>query len=146
MLQIDLQERDQRAAALSRPLRRPRRLHPHPRVHDCGVFQRRPFKCGSAQHHHTAFTSSTREASMGKPNVVLFSVAALAGFAATNASATPTAPPVAPMSGVEQVRLICNEWGRVLAAAGLLSPLRVLNFSSPFMRLMKGLLLDNSAR
>ena len=26
------QERDQRAAALSRPLRRPRRLHPHPRV------------------------------------------------------------------------------------------------------------------
>ena len=36
------------AAALSRPLRRSRRLHPHPRVHDCGVFQRRPFKCGSA--------------------------------------------------------------------------------------------------
>jgi hypothetical protein len=46
---------------------------------------------------------------MGKPIVVLFSVAALAGFAATNAGAT---PPVAPMSGVEQVRLICNEWGR----------------------------------
>jgi len=49
---------------------------------------------------------------MGKPIVVLFSVAALAGFAATNASATPIAPPVAPMSGVEQVRLTCNEWGR----------------------------------
>src|SRR5258708_24435347 len=49
---------------------------------------------------------------MGKPIVVLFSAAALAGFAATNASATPIAPPVAPMSGVEQVRLICNEWGR----------------------------------
>ncbi len=49
---------------------------------------------------------------MGKPIVVLCSVAALAGFAATNASATPIAPPVAPMSGVEQVRLICNEWGR----------------------------------
>src|SRR5258707_11829452 len=49
---------------------------------------------------------------MGKPIVVLCSVAAFAGFAATNASATPIAPPVAPMSGVEQVRLICNEWGR----------------------------------
>src|SRR5258707_13093210 len=75
-------------------------------------FSATPIQVRFSLTHHTAFTSSTREASMGKPIVVLFSVAALAGFAATNASATPIAPPVAPMSGVEQVRLICNEWGR----------------------------------
>ena len=47
---------------------------------------------------------------MGKPILaVLFSVA---GFAATSATAMPIAPPVAPTPNVEQVRLVCNEWGR----------------------------------
>lgn len=43
---------------------------------------------------------------------VLLSVATLAGFAVTSASAMPIAPPAAPMTGLEQVRLVCNEWGR----------------------------------
>src|SRR5258708_34336939 len=49
---------------------------------------------------------------LGKLIVVLFSAGTLAGFGATNASATPIAPPLAPISGVEQVRLVCNDWGR----------------------------------
>jgi hypothetical protein len=47
---------------------------------------------------------------MRRPVLALLSAAAV--FAATSASAMPIAPPVAPTSGVEQVRVVCNEWGR----------------------------------
>ena len=43
---------------------------------------------------------------------ILTSAAALGSLAATSASAMPIAPSVAPVSGVEEVRLVCNEWGR----------------------------------
>jgi hypothetical protein len=43
---------------------------------------------------------------------VLLSGAALASLAATSATAMPITTPAAPTSGVEQVRLVCNEWGR----------------------------------
>jgi hypothetical protein len=48
---------------------------------------------------------------MGKPLIGILSAAALTSFA-TCAGAMPIAPPVAPTSGVEQVRLVCDEWGR----------------------------------
>jgi len=42
---------------------------------------------------------------------ILAIVFAVAGFAATSASAMPIAPP-APTTNVEQARWVCNEWGR----------------------------------
>ena len=49
---------------------------------------------------------------MSKPIAVLLSSAALAALAATGASAMPIAPSTAPALNVEQVRRVCNEWGR----------------------------------
>jgi hypothetical protein len=49
---------------------------------------------------------------MEKPFIGVLSAAALASFAATSANAMPIAPPMAPKSSVEQVRWVCNEWGR----------------------------------
>ena len=49
---------------------------------------------------------------MSKPIAVLLSSAALAALAATGASAMPIAPSTAPASNVEQVRWVCDEWGR----------------------------------
>jgi hypothetical protein len=60
---------------------------------------------------HCVTFINLKEASMGKPLIGILSAAALTSFA-TCAGAMPIAPPVAPTSGVEQVRLVCNEWGR----------------------------------
>jgi hypothetical protein len=60
---------------------------------------------------HCVTFINLREASMGKPLIGILSAAALTSFA-TCAGAMPIAPPVAPTSGVEQVRLVCDEWGR----------------------------------
>ena len=60
---------------------------------------------------HCVTFINLKEASMGKPLIGILSVAVLTSFA-TCASAMPIAPPVAPTSGVEQVRLVCDEWGR----------------------------------
>ena len=49
---------------------------------------------------------------MSKSIAVLLSSAALAALAATGASAMPIAPSTAPALNVEQVRRVCNEWGR----------------------------------
>ena len=49
---------------------------------------------------------------MSKPIAVLLSSVALAALAATGASAMPIAPSTAPALNVEQVRWVCNEWGR----------------------------------
>jgi len=49
---------------------------------------------------------------MSKPIAVLLSSAALAALAATSAGAMPIAPSTAPALNVEQVRRVCNEWGR----------------------------------
>ncbi len=49
---------------------------------------------------------------MGKSIPVLLSSAALAVLSATGASALPIASTVAPISGVEHIRLVCNDWGR----------------------------------
>ncbi|WFU45951.1 hypothetical protein QA640_45015 (plasmid) [Bradyrhizobium sp. CB82] len=47
---------------------------------------------------------------MGKPIAILLSSAAFAALAATGAM--PIVPLTAPTSDVEQVRWVCNEWGR----------------------------------
>ena len=44
--------------------------------------------------------------------LILAVLSAAAAFAATSASAMPIAPSAAPTSNVDQVRLVCNEWGR----------------------------------
>jgi hypothetical protein len=62
------------------------------------------------------------EASMGKPIAILLSAAALAGLAISSATAMPIAPPAPPISGVEQVRLVCNEWGRCWRRPDYYSP------------------------
>jgi hypothetical protein len=49
---------------------------------------------------------------MRTPILAILSTAALVSLAATSANAMPIAPSGAPMAGVEQVRLVCNEWGR----------------------------------
>ena len=50
---------------------------------------------------------------MGKPTLAVhFSAAAPTALAATSASAMPIAPSAAPTPNVEQVRWVCNEWGR----------------------------------
>ena len=49
---------------------------------------------------------------MSKPIAVLLSSAALAALAASGASAMPIASSTAPALNVEQVRWVCNEWGR----------------------------------
>jgi hypothetical protein len=49
---------------------------------------------------------------MGKPIAILLSSAALAALAASSADAMPISPPGAPTLNVEQVRWVCNEWGR----------------------------------
>ena len=64
---------------------------------------------------------------MSKPIAVLLSSAALAALAATGASAMPIAPSTAPALNVEQVRWVCDEWGQLLAPAGLLPSLWVLS-------------------
>jgi hypothetical protein len=50
---------------------------------------------------------------MRKPVLaILFSAISLASLAATSATAMPIAAPVAPTTSAEQVRWICNVWGR----------------------------------
>jgi hypothetical protein len=49
---------------------------------------------------------------MGKPIIGILSAAALISVAGTSASAMPIAPPLAPTSSVDQVRWVCNDWGR----------------------------------
>ena len=49
---------------------------------------------------------------MGKPTIGILSAAALTLFVATGASAMPIAPPGAQTKSAEQVRWVCNEWGR----------------------------------
>lgn len=61
---------------------------------------------------YTPLANPSMEASMGKSIPVLLSSAALAVLSATGASALPIASTVAPISGVEHIRLVCNDWGR----------------------------------
>jgi hypothetical protein len=56
------------------------------------------------------YRKQSMESWMCKPFLV--SAAVLAAFGATTASAMPMTSPVGPTSNVEQVRLVCNEWGR----------------------------------
>lgn len=49
---------------------------------------------------------------MEKPLIGILSAAAITAFAATSASAMPIALPAASTSSVEQVRWVCNDWGR----------------------------------
>ena len=64
---------------------------------------------------------------MSKPIAVLLSSAALAALAATGVSAMPIAPPTAPALNVEQVRWVCDEWGRCWNQRGYYRPYGVLS-------------------
>jgi hypothetical protein len=49
---------------------------------------------------------------MRRAILVILSVAAFGSLSTISTNAMPIAPSVAPISSVEQIHLVCNEWGR----------------------------------